>query len=94
MIIYKDCDKIQDAGTEGGRPFCLHRAVDKRRGKGRKKEVEITEGAWGLEDREKKEVKGATYNFMSTLNMKSPNKREQKSVSTDLLLVVCFGYDR
>lgn len=51
MIISKDCDRIQHAEPEGGRPFCLQRAVDKRCGKGRRKEVEIIEGEWGLEDR-------------------------------------------
>jgi len=44
LIISKDCDKIQDRGTEGGQPFCVQR-VDKKCGKGRRKEVEITDGA-------------------------------------------------
>lgn len=51
MIISKDCDRIPHSGPEGGRPFCLQRAVDKRCGKRKRKEVEIIEAERGLEDR-------------------------------------------
>lgn len=43
---------------------------------------------------EKQKVKGATSNFMSVLNLKSPSKSEKKPMSTRLLLGVCFRHGR